>query len=188
MHTTGRPRRLSPRNRIGAIPPVSNTMRRQLGALTNSSAIASAVEIVLLSLGLAKLHAGFLAGTGFGRTVVSTITLAKLGGLRGRRCASPPDRLAWIGAVRRSSPTLVPARHHVDDLVEPRLEEIVLKVFEVQYYYIEDYQDLDKLRSRYYRGDWLSDRHSFCDRTKRDRQIENALAARRPAGSGDAAG
>src|ERR1700722_19755928 len=28
--------------------PVSNTMRRQLGALANSSAIASAVEIVLL--------------------------------------------------------------------------------------------------------------------------------------------
>jgi hypothetical protein len=33
---------------IGAIRPVSNTMRRQLGALANSSAIASAVEIVFL--------------------------------------------------------------------------------------------------------------------------------------------
>src|SRR5271163_3099250 len=49
MQTTGRPSWLNPWNRIGAMRPVSNTMRRQLGAFVNSPAIASAVDAVLLS-------------------------------------------------------------------------------------------------------------------------------------------
>jgi hypothetical protein len=46
---TGRSSWLSPWNKIGAIRPVSNTIRRQLGAFSNSSAIACAVDAVLLA-------------------------------------------------------------------------------------------------------------------------------------------
>jgi hypothetical protein len=47
--TTGRPSWLKPWNWIGAIRPVSNTIRRQLGAFANSMAIACAVDAELPS-------------------------------------------------------------------------------------------------------------------------------------------
>src|SRR5277367_5677757 len=50
MQTTGRPSWLNPWNRIGAIRPVSNTIRRQLGAFANSLAIASAVDAACAQL------------------------------------------------------------------------------------------------------------------------------------------